>query len=353
MAEVGDNAPIIIKRVKKVSHGGHHGGAWKVAYADFVTAMMAFFLLLWLLNATTDEQKQGIADYFTPISIAKSTSGGGGVLGGQTLSSEGVMRADRSSVSLTIALPRDLNEEEGEDLESKQDPSQITIDEEQLEELRAQQEAAQFAATEDALKQAIESVPELKELAENLIIDQTPEGLRIQIVDQEKLSMFPSGSAKMFEHTRKLLGLVADAVSKLPQRIAIKGHTDATPFRSDTGYSNWELSTDRANASRRALIAAGLPADRVESVAGRADQEPMFPEDPTSPRNRRISIILLREKRDAPAAVTSDATGDTMPAVESSDPAVKNQVPGIEDPDPGVESPAQGTDSVEKVEPSG
>ena len=322
MAEAGDNAPIIIKKVKKGGHAAHHGGAWKVAYADFVTAMMAFLLLLWLLNATTDEQKRGIADYFTPASVSKNFSGGGGVLAGQTLSESGVMRQDRSSVNLTIALPSDPNvpTQQEADIAPEQktgkdaDQTSPTIDElddsaiidrKDLEQLLAQQEEQQFAEAEEQLRQAIESVPELQELAENLIVDRTPEGLRIQIVDQAKYSMFPLGSAEMYDHTSKLMELVANAIRDLPQRVAIKGHTDAAPYRADNGYSNWELSTDRANASRRALIGSGLAAARVAQVIGRADQDPFLPDDPLSPQNRRISIILLRE---APEAADADET---------------------------------------------
>ncbi len=159
----------------------------------------------------------------------------------------------------------------------------------------AEREAEQFAKAEQALRQAIEEVPELESLINNLLIDQTPEGMRIQIVDAEGKSMFPLSSARMYEHTRKLLGLVADAVRTLPQQIAVKGHTDAAPFVNDNGYSNWELSTDRANSSRRALIEAGLPTARIASVVGLADTEHLDEDDPFSPRNRRISIILLRE----------------------------------------------------------
>jgi len=137
----------------------------------------------------------------------------------------------------------------------------------------------------------------LQDLKDHLLVDQTPEGMRIQIVDQEGESMFPSGSAQMYETTRKLLDLVADAVRQLPQQIAIKGHTDSTPYSGDNGYSNWELSTDRANSSRRALMQAGLPAQRIASVVGLADTEPLTADDPTAAKNRRISIILLREIR--------------------------------------------------------
>ncbi len=310
-----DNAPpaIIIKRVKKAAHA-HHGGAWKVAYADFVTAMMAFFLLLWLLQATTEEQKLGIADYFAPASVARNDSGSGGLLGGRTFTKKGANPNDYSPVGVIIKLPTNPP-----DWDNDGDPVENTATEEtgagtqeesvseqpnetELAEMLAEREAEQFAEAEQALREAIEGVPELESLVNNLVIDQTSEGMRIQIVDEAGKSMFPSGSAQMFEHTRKLIALVVDAVVTLPQRIAVKGHTDAAPFVNDNGYSNWELSTDRANSSRRALIEAGLPSARIASVVGLADTEHLDQDDPLSPRNRRISIILLRENAFTPRA---------------------------------------------------
>ena len=280
-----ENTPIII--IKKIKKGGHahHGGAWKVAYADFVTAMMAFFLLLWLLNVTTDEQRRGIADYFSPASLSRQSGGAGGVMGGTVIAPDGAMSSQSAPIGMSEAIPDTESESEME----------AEVDEESFEEMLAKREEEQFAAAEEALRAAIDDVPELREMAKNLLIDRTPEGMRIQIVDQAGKSMFPLGRASMFDHTLQLLNLVADAIKDLPQQIAIKGHTDAAPFVSKNGYSNWELSTDRANASRRALVAAGLPAERIASVAGRADQEPLLVEKPFDAQNRRISIILLRD----------------------------------------------------------
>ncbi len=289
-----DTAPIIIKKVKKVS-GGHHGGAWKVAYADFVTAMMAFFLLLWLLNATTDEQKKGIADYFSPASLSRRTSGAGGVMGGTVIAEEGALTDQTAALNIAKNVPS--SEQASTDFGPNDGRSIEDLSREELDELMARREQEQFDEAARTLRQAIEAVPDLKELAQNIIIDHTPEGMRIQIVDQHGKSMFPLGQANMFDHTRKLMDLVADAISRLPQKIAIKGHTDAAPFVSNSGYSNWELSTDRANASRRALIQAGIDPSRIDSVAGRAAQELLTPDNPYDPRNRRISIILLRETK--------------------------------------------------------
>jgi len=320
MAEKEENkaAPIIIKKVNRGGHGGHHGGAWKVAYADFVTAMMAFFLLLWLLQATTDEQKLGIADYFSPSSVSRNTSGSGGIMGGRTFTKDGAKPNDTTPVGVIIEMPTNPP-----DWDNTGDPDETTASEETgpggvaegapepeedsaLEEFLAQREEEQFAAAEQALRQAIDNVPELRSLVNNLIIDETEEGLRIQLVDEAGESMFASGSANMFDHTKKLLALVVDVVKQMPQQVSIKGHTDSVPFQNSDGYSNWELSTDRANSARRGLIEAGLPPDRISAVAGRADQEPLDEETPDSPRNRRISFILLRHEAQARAPSASD-----------------------------------------------
>lgn len=321
MASGNNLAPIIIKKVKKGGGHGHHGGAWKVAYADFVTAMMAFFLLLWLIASTSEEQRQGIADYFTPTIVSDATtSGSGDILGGQTLTTEGSARDSRTPMGIIVALDgtgADGQEEEaGQDgeataagdradpgersgaaeaAEGRMDPG--TLDDASLDAASAEREAREFAEIERQLRNAIASVPELNALAENLLVDQTPEGLRIQLVDRQNTSMFASGSALPLAHTRSLLSLVADAVKDLPNQVAIKGHTDATPFRGDGSYSNWELSSDRAHASRRAMAAFGLPAERVAYVVGKADREPLNAEDPYAPVNRRISIVLLRDGR--------------------------------------------------------
>ncbi|MGH6948532.1 MAG: flagellar motor protein MotB [Kiloniellales bacterium] len=301
--EQSNQPPIIV--VKKIKKGGHahHGGAWKVAYADFVTAMMAFFLLLWLLSATTEEQKRGIADYFAPMNVSRSTTGSDGVLGGRTVTADGAMSHDAGAPAVTVALPAPEPKPDSE-AEGDKQPN-----EDEIEKALAAREEQQFEEVQDALKQAIQKVPELRDLENSLIVDQTPEGLRIQIVDQEGRSMFPSGSAAMYDQTKALIALVADAIRQLPQQIAIRGHTDAQPYKSDSGYSNWELSSDRANSSRRQLLEAGLPAERIASVTGQADREPLVTDDPYSPRNRRISIILLRERpRNAEAEAKVEST---------------------------------------------
>lgn len=322
MAETEQQA-IIIKRVKKGGHG-HHGGAWKVAYADFVTAMMAFFLLLWLLNAVTQDQLEGISNYFAPTAISQSTSGSGGILGGKTAFEEGAMESATARVAVTVDLPPPRAGAGGGpdasaphvDASGEEDASRPSTD--RAEELLQQKEQEAFRKAEEELRQAMDHVPELESLSKSLMIDNTPEGLRIQIVDQEGLAMFPRGSADMYPHTRKMLELVAKVILHLPQRIAISGHTDATRYISNTGYSNWELSADRANASRRALLALGVPFERVARVVGMAATEPLLPDNPTDARNRRLSIVLLRgtgqTKVDTGTPEGEKDTGESAPA---------------------------------------
>jgi chemotaxis protein MotB len=323
MASKGNAVPVIIKKVKSGGHGGHHGGAWKVAYADFVTAMMAFFLLLWLLNVTTDVQKRGIADYFDPTISSKSQSGAGGVLGGLTIGSPGSQAASSSAPALEIARMAQRQPNEGDDGNNggtvstdQQDqddtpppPPPKTIDDKTLEKANADREQKRFEEAAAQLREAVKDMPELAKLADNLIIENTPEGLRIQLVDQDKQPMYPLGSADMLDPAKKLIALVSQAVMKLPNKVAITGHTDSSTYPAGGKYTNWELSTDRANAARREFITDGVPEDRVARVTGMADQEPLFPKEPASPQNRRISIVLLRQNQEPPAETTAQAAG--------------------------------------------
>lgn len=275
--------PIIVKKIKK--GGGHHGGAWKVAYADFVTAMMAFFLLLWLLNVTTKEQKEGIAEYFDPNpKIAVTQSGAGGMLGGLTVSPDGAM----VSTTQPVATPQPNNPQ----LRAGGDPSEIA--EEKLREEIQKRENEDFKKVEAQIQEAIKESPELQELSKNIMMDITPEGLRIQIVDQDGEPMFPSGSAEMYEKTRNLMAKVAQIINKMPNELSVRGHTDGVAYGKGATYTNWELSADRANSSRRVLIQSGVPEDKINNVLGKADKDHLF-ENGGDARNRRISIILLRE----------------------------------------------------------
>ena len=312
------NQPIIIKRKRKAAHEGGHGGNWKVAYADFVTAMMAFFLLLWLLNSVTQEQMSGIADYFSPTVASISISGAGGMLSGTSMLSPGPMQTALSEAGVTVSLqPLDPSEEpDTEGLPGKDTAAEASAEEAadaeapepetppvemSTEELRKILEQQEFERAEAALRAAVEATPELREFTGNLLIDMTSQGMRIQIADAEQSSMFPLGSSTMYSHTEKLLAKVVQVIGRLANDVAVIGHTDAAPYRSGNGYTNWELSTDRANASRRALVSAGLPSSRVVRVVGKADHEPLIEDDPFSPQNRRISILLLRDGLQQPS----------------------------------------------------
>jgi chemotaxis protein MotB len=290
---MADGQTIVIKKVKKGGGGGHHGGAWKVAYADFVTAMMAFFLLMWLINTTTPEQKRGIADYFAPASVSPSTNGSGSILAGTAPGDDGVQGRGTSSVieRLSPLTPEDLARETPN---SSQAESTSEVSEDAMRAARSRREDAQFENAEMSLRQALQDMPELAELSKHVLIDVTPEGLRIQLVDQEGRPMFEPGSTEPTERARTLLRAISRVVVELPNRVTISGHTDAAPAPA-AGYTNWELSADRANATRRLLQTGGLDPDRVYQVSGKASSEPLYPDDPYMAGNRRISIVLLRE----------------------------------------------------------
>lgn len=282
--------PIIVKKIKK-QEAAAHGGAWKVAYADFVTAMMAFFLLMWLLNMTSPEQKRGIADYFAPASVSKSQSGSGGLLNGAALSEEGARSQGKSTESVEKTIPDTTSEGEAASVVQNAGGA----DDLALDRQTSEYNEKLFGQAEESLRQAMKDMPELAELSKHILIDQTPEGLRIQIVDQEGRPMFAPGSVEPYQRTRRLIEALATILDQLPNRLSISGHTDSAAFYGPNGYSNWDLSADRANATRRILMDRGVPGDRVFQVSGKAGSEPLFPDDPYVSANRRISIVLLRE----------------------------------------------------------
>ena len=290
---VNSEQPILIKKVKKVSGGGHHGGAWKVAYADFVTAMMAFFLLMWLLNTTSPEQKQGIADYFAPASISSTTSGSGGILGGTSLGDDGAKADGKMSVIQQMAPEApDQTNKEGQ---STTTASLDSASEQALRDALAKKEQDAFASAAQSLRQSLQDMPELAELSKQILIDQTPEGLRIQLVDQEGRSMFQENSKVPNDRARILLRAVAKIINQLPNRVTISGHTSANAYGKKQD-GDWALSAGRADASRQILRGAGVDDDRIYQVSGKANSEPLYADDPTLAGNRRISIVLLREK---------------------------------------------------------
>jgi chemotaxis protein MotB len=284
----GGGGVTIIKRIKK---GGdaHHGGAWKVAYADFVTAMMAFFLLLWLLNAVTEEQLNGVADYFTPIAASTRESGAGGMLGGQAVG-EGASES-RTGTTAAVVLPPPSIGAGGDDMT---DSKEAKATEEEIEQSIKAKQDKEFQQAATDIRRAVTGIPDLSALASSLLIDNTPEGLRVQIVDQDKVDMFAPGSANLYPKAKEILAQIAKVIRKMPNKIAISGHTDPSTAVDPSGYTNWELSSDRALATRRALLEGGLDDSQIDKVVGRADKDPFDPKQPRSPRNRRISIVLLR-----------------------------------------------------------
>lgn len=277
----GGGQPIIIKKIKKGGGHGHHGGAWKVAYADFVTAMMAFFLLLWLLATTSKEQKQGIAHYFNPPSNASEYGGGAGIMGG-----ESVVESQQNSAAATPEIPKS---------EAKEELSVMAKEDQMFKQLSAQ------------LKKTIMNIPELMNLLDNLVVDITPEGLRLQLTDSKERPLFEEGTATMYPYTAKMLAVVSNVLSGLPNQLAVGGHTNVVPFRGEAPtYTNWELSADRAQSTRRIMVQEGIVERRMARVAGYAAQELLVADQPTSEKNARISIIVLRSKRGPIAAFSQD-----------------------------------------------
>jgi chemotaxis protein MotB len=337
MAE--DNTqPIIVKKIKK-GGGGHSGGAWKIAYADFVTAMMAFFLLMWLQGSTTKEQKQAVSDFFNNPSPVAGPGGASTSMikigGGKDITySEG----DTQKGSNKDPHPKETRPD------AKAEVGQITqTDKERL--LQLKQE----------LEDAIDASEALKPFKDQLLLEITKEGLRIQIIDKENRAMFSSGSAVMQPYAAKLLNEIGQVINHVPNHISLSGHTDATPYSKYAGiYTNWELSADRSNASRRALVQGGMDEGKVARVVGLSSAVLFDKENPTNPINRRISIIVLNKETEdailhdegkldqttaesasagvAPASVP--ATLDTKTAPSTAAPAAVTQPPATPAPPP-------------------
>jgi chemotaxis protein MotB len=290
---------VLVRKVVEVGHGGHHGGAWKVAYADFVTAMMAFFLLMWLLGTTSKAKLEGLAEYFTdPSSVSRLPPGGDdGILHGTSVLSPSFMQ---QSPTLPIEMVSSSTRDEPADGEPEDRMAEAfapveEVADESMHGGRAGEkgEQAAFAKVEEQIRQALSSHPDLAELGRQLQVSRTAEGLRIELLDQENVAMFPSGSDRLSKEARRLLEVVVAAVADSRSRLSIRGHTDSRPFASGAGSDNWRLSSDRANATRLALVEMGLARDRIAEVVGKADTEPRLPERPDDPSNRRISILLM------------------------------------------------------------
>ncbi len=330
----GNQPTIVIKRIEDGEHA-HHGGAWKIAYADFVTAMMAFFLLMWLVNATTEAQRRGIADYFAqPNELARGPSGSGQPFGGRSLYSDGPLIADAPLVPTMRTAQPGLDaeeEEEGPEIRLPRPsarqatpPAQAVPDGDAMadaarragdldaalrgadnvarrgsvdnEALRRAAEAARqelLTRAAEEIRQAVRNDPALASLGRQLIVEEVPEGLRIQLVDAEGQPVFETGRAAPNERGRALLLRVAQVLARLPHPIEITGHTDAAPFRGGAERSNWDLSAERANATRRLLVDAGVTDRRMRSVTGRAERELLVPANPLDAANRRVAVLML------------------------------------------------------------
>ena len=304
--------PIVIKRIKK-GGAGHHGGAWKIAYADFVTAMMAFFLLMWLLGSTTEGDRKGIADYFqSPLKVALLNGGGGS--------------GDSSSV--VKGGGTDLTRSSGQVKRGEIEAKRSTINLQALKQEARQAEAARLQALQHKMQEAVANNPRLAALSSQIRLDMTPDGLRIQIVDEQSRAMFDSGSAVVKPYMRELLRAIGGILTEVPNRLTLEGHTDGQPFgTNDRGYSNWELSSDRANASRRELMAGGLAEDRVLRVQGLAASSLFVKDDPFDPQNRRISIIVMN--RDAEEAFFQPQLTDPAPAADAETPSIRPERPSV------------------------
>lgn len=327
-----NNQPIIVKRVKKIA-GGHHGGAWKIAFADFATAMMAFFLVMWLVVSLPEEKLSGISEYFKNPSVLRGTSqapppaamGTGGA-------STNPVKIGQTNVSPTM-------DGQGPKIgEVREVP-----DSEEAKRIAEEVERQELAQLKKELEAAIEKSQALQPFKDQLLLDITPEGLRIQIVDEQNRPMFDSGSATLKPYTRDILKELSPYIDSVDNRISLSGHTDTTPYANPYGYSNWELSADRANAARRELVRAGLPEAKISRVVGLSSSVLFDKDIPTNPINRRISIIIMTKAAED-AARRSDAFG-AEDAVEDDlepDPSAQEAVPGAEPaPTDGVTLPAR------------
>ena len=302
-----DKRPIVIKRIKKVA-GGHHGGAWKIAYADFVTAMMAFFLLMWLLGSTAKGDLAGISDYFkTPLKVALAGGSGSG-----------------DSSSIIKGGGKDLTRSEGQvkqgDLPTKKKIINLKAAQEEF----LRQEIEKLKGLKSNIEKAIEANAKLAPFKKQILLDITSEGLRIQIVDEQNRPMFQSGRAELEPYTKEILHEIGSTLNQMPNKVSLSGHTDAQLYSSGgKGYSNWELSADRANASRRELIVGGMGEDKIVRVVGLSSAVLFDKNDPLNPINRRISIIVMNKKAEESArhdggTVEVDAgAGDAMQPVVS------------------------------------
>nr|WP_047169479.1 flagellar motor protein MotB [Sphingomonas sp. Y57] len=279
--------PIIIKKIIAEGHGGHHGGAWKVAYADFVTAMMAFFLLMWILGATDEKQRKGIADYFTPtmVQFKEKSAGSNGIFGGESVvDKDNYPHRAAQTGSKSISIPKDASGGEKEGAGSTKSRDRVA-----------------FQKLKLLLQAKMAADPKLAKMMQNVRMIETREGLRIDLVDQADFAMFRSGTDELSSEARALMKQVAEVTNFADNSVIVRGHTDAMPYSKGRTVNNWTLSAARAEATRRALSDFGVAGARFARIEGVADREPYVAGDPYDPRNRRMSITLAWSAADAPA----------------------------------------------------
>ncbi|OGT04356.1 MAG: flagellar motor protein MotB [Gallionellales bacterium RBG_16_57_15] len=312
MADDSPQRPFVIKRIKKRA-AGHHGGAWKIAYADFVTAMMAFFLLMWLLGSTTQGDLEGIAEYFkTPLKVALAGGSGSG-----------------DSFSVIKGGGKDLTRRENQIKKGDIEERKKTINLKAVEAALQRAELSRLKELKRKLEQVIEANAVLHQFRKQLLVDITTEGLRIQIVDEQNRPMFASGKADLQPYAHDILREIGKALNEVPNRVSLSGHTDAAPYQfGEKGYSNWELSADRANASRRELVAGGMSENKILRVVGLSSAVMLDKINPLNPINRRISIIVMNKK--AEDAVTKDGASVD---IDSQEEISKEKISGA-DPKP-------------------
>jgi chemotaxis protein MotB len=319
--------PIVIKRVKKGGGHGHHGGAWKIAYADFVTAMMAFFLLMWLLGSTTKGDLKGIADHFsTPLQVAMLGGSGSG-------DSSSVIRGGGEDLTRTVGQVK------RGDIEQPHAKVNLQALPEELQKMSETQAKKVRARVEEAM----ERNPRLRELRAQVRMDITADGLRIQIVDEQNRPMFDSGSAVVKPYMRELLGEIGQVLNEVESRVTLTGHTDTAPFSGgERGYSNWELSADRANASRRELIAGGMDERKILRVVGLAAVLPYDTANPAAAVNRRISIVVMNRMAERRVLSGTELQAADVQEFEQALGTVPRTVPSVVPPTPQAVPPLPG-----------
>ena len=304
---------VIVRRVKKIQRGGHHGGSWKVAYADFVTAMMAFFLVMWLVGALTTKQREAVSDYF------KNPSPMAGASPAPAPGMSGPGGASNSMIKLggTMDLPKGPGDQFTRNpADQPSDAQQRKLEQQRLEALKKE------------LEEAISKSQALEPFKDQLLLDLTPEGLRIQIVDKQNRPMFDLGSAQLMPYTSEILHEIARFVNRVPNRISLAGHTDTANYATRIGYSNWELSADRANSARRALLEGGMAAAKVVRVVGFGPAVPFDENNPLNPINRRISIVVMTKEAEDAALNRNQGMPVPVPAPTAGTPPPVAAKPG-------------------------